>query len=156
MNPLAFQSLCRRVSRTLAADDIEALGEGRPSTFRGETFELLWQPEGRSAVLLTHLGQVDDEHARPVYEQLLLVQLTGWDNPDLRFGFDPVTGHVLLCTRLPALDALSEDALRGLLQRLLAQVETWRGELLRPVRIDVPFMRFADPARAPAASRSTV
>ena len=75
MNLLAFQSLCRHVSQSLAADDVDALGESRPTPIQGETFQLLWQPEGRSAVLLTYLGRVSDEHARQVYEQLLLVQL---------------------------------------------------------------------------------
>ena len=78
MNLLAFQSLCRHVSQSLAADDVDALGESRPTPIQGETFQLLWQPEGRSAVLLTYLGRVSDEHARQVYEQLLLVQLSGW------------------------------------------------------------------------------
>jgi len=156
MNLLAFQSLCRHVSQTLAADDIDALGESRPTTLQGETFELLWQPEGTSAVLLTYLGRVDDEHARQVYEQLLLVQLTGWDNPDLRFGFDPVTGQVLLCTRLPAPGAIEEGALTALLQRLLAQLEKWRGELLKPVQVETPFARFAAPDEAPAADRTAV
>lgn len=152
MNLLAFQSLCRHVSQSLAADDIDALGESRPTTIQGETFELLYPPEGASAVLLTYLGRVDDEHARQVYEQLLLVQLTGWDNPDLRFGFDPVTGQVLLCTRLPALGELQEGALTALLQRLLAQVEKWRGELLKPLQVETPFARFMAPDEASAAS----
>lgn len=156
MNLLAFQSLCRHVSQALAADDIDALGESRPTTLQGETFELLWQPEGTSAVLLTYLGRVDDEHARQVYEQLLLVQLTGWDNPDLRFGFDPVTGQVLLCTRLPALSELEEGALTALLQRLLAQLEKWRGELLKPVQVETPFARFMAPDDMSAADQTAV
>lgn len=152
MNLPAFRSLCHHVSQALAADDIDALGESRPTTIQGETFELLYQPEGGSAVLLTYLGAVDDKTARHVYEQLLLVQLTGWDNPDLRFGFDPVTGQVLLCTRLPALNELKEGALTALLQRLLAQVEKWRGELLKPVQVETPFARFMAPDEAAAAS----
>lgn len=156
MNLLAFQSLCRHVSQALAADDIDALGEGRPTTLQGETFELLWQPEGQSAVLLTYLGRVDDGHARQVYEQLLLVQLTGWDKPDLRFGFDPVSGQVLLCTRLPALNGLEESALRGLLERLLAQVEKWRVELLQPVQVETPFARFLGPDGASATDPMAV
>ena len=133
MNLLAFQSLCRHVSQSLAADDVDALGESRPTPIQGETFQLLWQPEGRSAVLLTYLGRVSDEHARQVYEQLLLVQLTGWDNPDLRFGFDPVTGQVLLCTRLPAPASLEAAPLEGLIRRLLEQLGEWRGTLLHPL-----------------------
>lgn len=150
MNLLAFQSLCRHVSQSLAADDVDALGESRPTPIQGETFQLLWQPEGRSAVLLTYLGRVSDEHARQVYEQLLLVQLTGWDNPDLRFGFDPVTGQVLLCTRLPALGELEESALTALLQRLLAQVQKWRGDLLQPAEMETPWAHFPDADNAPS------
>ncbi|WP_302175872.1 CesT family type III secretion system chaperone [uncultured Hydrogenophaga sp.] len=156
MNLLAFQSLCRHVSQSLAADDIDALGESRPTTIQGETFELLYPPEGRDAVLLTYLGRVDDEHARPVYEQLLLVQLTGWNNPDLRFGFDPVTGQVLLCTRLPAVAELQEDALKALIERLLAQIEPWRGELLKPLQVETPFARFMTADEASAASPMVV
>lgn len=155
MNLLTFQALCRHVSQSLAANDIHALGESRPTTIQGNTFELLWQPEGQSALLLTYLGRVDDEHARQVYEQLLLVQLTGWDNPDLRFGFDPVTGQVLLCTRLPAPEKLEEAALSALLQRLIAQVERWREELLKPVKTEAPFVRFADPDDTAVASQAT-
>lgn len=150
MNLLAFQSLCRHVSQSLAADDVDALGKSRPTPIQGETFQLLWQPEGRSAVLLTYLGRVSDEHARQVYEQLLLVQLTGWDNPDLRFGFDPVTGQVLLCTRLPALGELEESALTALLERLLAQVQKWRGDLLQPAQMETPWAHFPDPDDAPS------
>ncbi len=145
MNLPAFQALCRHVSQSLQAEDADALGTGRPSKIRGETFEILWQPDGQAAVLLTYLGAVDDDHAKQVYEQLLLVQLTGWNDLDLRFGFDPVTRQVLLCTRLPAVALLEESELRALLERLQLQVERWREVLLRPARIQTPFAGFMSP-----------
>lgn len=156
MNLPAFQALCRHVSQSLQADDADALGAGRPCKIRGETFEILWQPDGQAAVLLTWLGTVDDDHARQVHEQLLLVQLTGWTNPGLRFGFDPVTGQVLLCTRLPALAQLDGSELQALLERLLLQVERWRGELLKPLQVETPFARFMAPDEASTASAMAI
>lgn len=129
-HPMTFRTLCRDISRALQADDPEALGEGRPARLEGETFQILQTAEGQAALLLTYLGTVPDDQGRRIYEQLLL-QLTGWANPDLRFGFDPVTGQVLLCTRLPAPDQLATAPLQALIQRLLGQIREWRSTLLR-------------------------
>lgn len=131
-----LRALCRDISLSLQAADPEALGEGRPSGIGGETFQVLQAADGHAALLLTFLGRVQDDQARSVYEQLLLLQLTGWNNPDLRFGFDPLTGQVLLCTRLPGPHQLEPAALQALIQRLLGQIGHWRGSLLQAVRPD--------------------
>ena len=68
MNLPAFQALCRHVSQSLQAEDADALGTGRPSKIRGETFEILWQPDGQAAVLLTYLGAVDDDQAKQGFD----------------------------------------------------------------------------------------
>lgn len=133
MSIAAFRVLCRQVSLGLQATDPDALGERRPSSIGGETFECLVQDDGSAALLVTYLGTVEPGQAQAVYEQLLLLQLSSWNNPDLRFGFDPVTGQVLLCTRLPALASLEAAPLDSLIRRLLKQVGEWRGTLLRAV-----------------------
>lgn len=131
--PVNFSALCRDLSLSMQADDADALGEGRPSQLGGETFQILQAADGRTALLLTYLGAAPDDEAASVYEQLLLLQLTGWNNPDIRFGLDPITGQIVLCTRLPGADRLDSVALRTLIQRLLDQVGTWRSTLLQPV-----------------------
>lgn len=142
-----FRAMCRDISLSLQAADPDALGEGRPCPIGGETFQMLQAADGHAALLLTFLGTVQDDRARTVYEQLLLLQLTGWNNPDLRFGFDPLSGQVLLCTRLPGLDRLEPAALQALIQRLLGQIGHWRGSLLQALTPDP-----LDPTAAPPAA----
>ncbi|WP_179188432.1 CesT family type III secretion system chaperone [Hydrogenophaga sp. IBVHS2] len=133
MNHPAFQAVCRQVSLGLEAAEPDALGERRPSSIGGETFECMVHDDGSAALLVTYLGTVDTAQAQAVYEQLLLLQLASWNNPDLRFGFDPVTGQVLLCTRLPAPASLEAAPLDSLIRRLLKQLGEWRGTLLHPL-----------------------
>jgi hypothetical protein len=130
MNLTEFTRLCDDASMKLGLVDPTALGCGVPVSLDDVVFETTFAEGQSSFLLLADLGAIAPHDKADVYEQLLTLQLTAWDEPNLLFGFHPLHEAAVLCVRA-TLEAETDGAwLAELLQSIALQVTQWRQTLL--------------------------
>ncbi|WP_048439641.1 hypothetical protein [Caenimonas sp. SL110] len=130
-NLLEFEQLCRNASLDLGVQDCDALGQGFSVDFADVLFETAFQDGRDSFLLIAELGAIDMRNRVSVYESLLTVQLMTWNQPALRFGFNPSRQTVVLCVEARFGAHTSASWLATVVRSVAAQALVWRETLLQ-------------------------
>lgn len=131
MNRRDFEHLCRSACLELDMDDPAALEQGFSALYEGVLFEAVYREGHESFVLLVEMGEVPVEHKRQVYESLLTMQLLTWEQPGVRFGFNPVRQTAVLCIETSLGPRASGAWLAKVMRSSATQVTQWRQTLLQ-------------------------
>jgi hypothetical protein len=127
---VSYLDLCWRTSVLLGLEDSARLGTNLPVVVEGVRCQAIYTEGLPGILLLAEVGPVTHDDKAAVYEQLLSLQLMHWMHPDLRFGFHPVRGTVMLCMTLALGDSATSEAFAELIRSAAAQVTAWKHELL--------------------------
>jgi hypothetical protein len=130
MNLIEFTRLCNDASEQLGLEDTSALGFGVGVLFEGVAFETSFVEGQNSFLLFADLGAIAPDDRVSVYESLLTLQLTAWDEPRLRFGFHPMHDAAVLCVTATLGEKTDGGWLATLLKSVASQVAYWRRTVL--------------------------
>jgi hypothetical protein len=126
----AFEQLCRDASMTLGLADTGALGSGQPVVLDGVLLELKREGGHDRFVLLAELGPAADDHKAEIYEHLFLLQMIGWAQPGLRFGFNADHQILVMCLEAGCGPGAHGTWLASVIRGMVAQVERMRRTVL--------------------------
>ncbi|MBC7599808.1 MAG: hypothetical protein H7238_12435 [Polaromonas sp.] len=130
MKSMEFEELCRDASFVLGIDDTQALGQGFTVPCDDVLFEASFRDGSDRFTLLAELGPVAPDKKLEVYESLLTLQLLGWAQPGMRFGFNTPRQTTMLCLETGLGQGVSGAWLAGIIRSTAKEVATWRKTLL--------------------------
>jgi hypothetical protein len=126
MNREHFELLCRDASKALGLEDTDVLGSGLDAWCDGVLMEVAFAQDQQLFVLMADLGEIATDDRAGVYENLLAMQLSAWDDPGMCFVFNPMRGAMALSVRSPLDARMDGTHMAQLLKATAQRVTRWR------------------------------